>query len=544
MATMGAFCAPRERRQSGRDREPHGSVPKARKGVTTLTTNAATPGIDWQGDPQLSNPDLMPTPVQQRTWTTWNYGALWMGMVHNIFNFSWMGGLIAIGMSVWQALAIALTGSIIMTALIGLNGRVGARHGIPFAVWCRSTFGVYGANIPAIIRALVAVGWFGVQSYLGATAVNLLLAASIGPWGTLGHTVVGGLGLNLWIAMVIYWAINILVLRRGMETVRRFESWAGPMIFVVMLALLIWAIAVAHGLGPLFQTHSKFTNTWTFLLVGFIPGVAVFISGSWASMVLNITDLTRFARSNREQLLGTVIGLPIAQIVFFVMAAIIVSTGMAVFGKAFWNPSDLLSAINNPALSIIGALLLAIATISVNIPANIVSPAYDFTNLLPKVLNFRSAGLVAIILAFVYMPWKLMENPATLYGVLNNIGAFLGPATGIIMADYLFVRKQYLDVPALYKTHGRYRASGGFNLVSLIVLGVVTGILLIGEFVPSVAWLYNYAWFLGLLGGAAIYLIVVQVVKALSGGLPESLEPAGSLGEELDELEVVAGTTD
>ena len=501
--------------------------------MTRLTTNAAPPGIDWQGDSALSNPDLLPTPVQQRTWTTWNYGALWMGMVHNIFNFAWVGGLIAIGMSVWQALAIALTGSIIMTALIGLNGRVGARHGIPFAVWCRSAFGVYGANIPAIIRALVAVGWFGVQSYLGATAVNVLFAASIGPWRELGSVVLGGLGLNLWIAMVVYWAVNILVLRHGMETVRRFESWAGPMIFAVMVALLVWAIAVAHGIGPLFETHSKFTNFWTFLFAGFVPGVAVFISGSWASMVLNITDLTRFARSNREQLLGTVVGLPIAQLVYYIMASIIVSTGIAVFGKAFWNPSDLLTAINNPALSIIGALLLAIATISVNIPANIVSPAYDFTNLLPKWLNFRSAGLVAIILSFVYMPWKLMVNPATLFGVLNNIGAFLGPATGIIMADYFFVRQQRLDVRELYRTHGRYRATGGFNLISLIVLAGVTGTLLIGEFVPAVSWLYNYAWFLGLLGAAAVYLIVVAVVKASRGALPESLEPAGSLGEEL-----------
>lgn len=490
----------------------------------------------FHGDAALSNPDLMPTPVEQRTWTWWSYGSLWMGMVHNLFNFAWVGGLIAIGMSVWQALAIALTGSVIETILIGLNGRVGARHGIPFAVWCRSAFGVYGANIPAIIRGLVAVGWFGVQSFLGATAVNVLLAAAIGPWRDLGSTVIGGVGVNLWIAMIAYWAVNILVLRHGMETVRKFESWAGPMIFVVMLALLVWAITVAHGIGPLFQTHSKFTNFGQFMLIGFVPGVALFISGSWATMILNIPDLTRFARSNREQLLGTVIGLPIAQLVFYLMASIIVSTGISVFGKAFWNPSDLLNAINNPALSIIGALLLALATISVNIPANIVSPAYDFTNLLPRRLNFRSAGLIAIVLSFIYMPWKLMQNPATLFGVLNNIGAFLGPATGIIMMDYFVVRAQRLDVPELFRVNGRYRASGGFNLVGLLVLLGVTAVLLVGEFVPAVGWLYNYAWFLGFFGGGAVYWIVVQIVKAVRGGLPESLEPVGSLGQEYAEL--------
>lgn len=496
------------------------------------TVDASVGTTGWQGDPTLTNIDLVPTPVEKRTWTWWSFGALWMGMVHNIYNFTWVGGLVAIGMSVPQALAIAITGNLIQTLLIGLTGRVGARHGIPFAVWARAAFGVYGANIPALIRGLVAIGWFGVQSYLGATAVNVLLAATIGPWKDLGFTVVGGVGLNLWIAMIIYWAVNLLVIRHGMETVRRFESWAGPMIFVVMLALVIWALTAAHGIGPVFETHSKFTSFGSFFFGGFLPGVALYISGSWATMVLNIPDLTRFARSNREQFWGTMLGLPIATIIYYFMAAIIVSATLTIFHKAYWNPSDILTAINNPSLSIIGAILLAIATISVNIPANIVSPAYDLTNLLPKLITFRRGGLIAIVLSFLYMPWKVMQNPVSLFSVLGNIGAFLGPATGIIIADYFLVRKQLLDVPDLYRVNGRYRAVNGFNFVGLGVLLVSTAIIMTGEFVPAVNWLYEYAWFVGVVLGFLGYLGTVAIVKATSHSVPSEFEAVGSPGVE------------
>jgi NCS1 family nucleobase:cation symporter-1 len=502
----------------------------------TVSSSMQADALVGQGDPALTNPDLVPTPVGQRRWTWWSYAALWMGMVHNIYNFTWIGGLVAIGMSVTQAFAIAITGNLIQTLLIGLNGRVGARHGIPFAVWARSAFGVYGANVPALIRGLVAIGWFGIQSYLGATAINVLLTTAISPWKSLGATVAFDLPLNLWFAMIIYWAINVLVIRHGMETVRRFESWAGPMIFVVMAVLVVWAVTSAHGLGPIFQVPSKYRSIGSFLLTGFIPGVALYISGSWATMVLNIPDLTRFARSNREQFWGTMLGLPLATGVYYAMAATIVSATLALFGKAFWNPADVLKAINNPALSIVGAALLAIATISVNIPANIVSPAYDLTNLLPRVVTFRRGAVVAIILAFVYMPWRLMQSPETLYGILNNIGAVLGPATGIIIADYFIVRKQRLDIPDLYHTHGRYRAWQGFNLVGLGVLAAGTGLVLLGEFVPAVIWLYEYAWFVGLIVGFVGYLLVVGAIRLARGTLPHEFAPSGSVGEEAAQL--------
>lgn len=483
------------------------------------------------GDSRLTNADLAPTPIADRRWTWWNFAALWMGMVHNIFNFTWIGGLVALGMSIPQALTIALVGNLIMTAVIGLNGWVGARYGIPFAVWVRSTFGVYGANIAAMVRALIAIGWFGVQSYLAATAVNLLFTTVIPGWKGLDGTWLS-MPTNLWITMIVYWVFNFLVLRKGMHSVRRFESWAGPAVFVVMAALVVWALTTAHGGGVLLNQPSKYQSVGDFLAGGFFPALALYIAGSWASMVLNISDLTRFARSNRGQFWGTMIGLPAASLVYFGMAAIIVSATEEIFGKAYWNPTDVIAAVGNPTFKVIGALLLALATISVNIPANVVPPAYDLTNLVPRFITFKRGAAIAMIAAFVYMPWKLMANPATLYSILNNLGVLLGPITGIVIADFFVVRKRRLDVAALYRTHGRYRATGGFNITGLAVLAAVSGLLFLAEFYPPMKPLYDYAWFVGVGFGFVVHVIVARAARLLTGGLPVALAPAGTTGQE------------
>ena len=482
-------------------------------------------------DPNLANADLLPTPLEQRTWTTWSFAALWMGMVHSAFGFSVLGGMIASGMSALQALAVVFVANMVQLVLMVFTGRVGARFGIPFAVWARTAFGSLGANVPALIRGAVAIGWFGVQSYLGATALNALLGAVFDGWRQMDQQI-DGVAANLWIAMIVYWAVNFLVIRHGMETIRRFESWAGPMVFVALAPALIWALVEGHGLGPIFGTTSKYSSTGSFLLHGMLPGIALFISASWATMVLNLPDLTRFARSNREQALGTLVGLPIATVVFYGMAAIIVSGTQAATGKLLWNPSDVLVAINIPALTIVGALLIAIATMSVNVAANLVSPAYDITNFLPRWFTFKSAAYLAIVLGFVYMPWKLMATPDTLFSVLNNIGGALGPATGIILADFYIVRRGRLAIDELYVRDGRYWAQGGYNVAGLVVLVLVTALCLLGQIVGPLSWAYEYAWFVGLGLGFVGYLLVVWAIRRQRGALPSELEPAGDVGRE------------
>lgn len=486
-------------------------------------------------DPRLINDDLAPTPVSQRTWTGWNFAALWMGMVHSAFGFSVLGGMIAGGMSAWQALFVVLIANLIQLVLMILTGRVGSRFGIPFAVWARSAFGTYGANVPALLRGFVAIGWFGVQSYLGATAINALLGAVFSGWKEFDG-VVAGVAANLWVAMIVYWSLNFLIIRHGMETVRRFEGWAGPMVFVVMVPLLIWSIDKANGLGPVFHETSKYGTTGDFIIHGFLPGVALFISASWATMVLNLPDLTRFARSNRAQVRGTVIGLPLATIVFYGMAAIIVSGTQAHTGQLLWNPSDVLVAIDIPAFTIVGAILIAVATMSVNLAANIVSPAYDITNLAPRIFTFKRAASLAIVLGFVYMPWKLMESPDTLFRVLNNVGAVIGPATGILIADFYLIRRGRLDVDELYRRNSRYWARGGFNLLTLGVLAVGTIVCLLGQVVDAIDWTYEYAWFVGLGLGFVLHLLAVTLTRrSRAGELPVEFQPAGTAGIEAEQ---------
>lgn len=486
----------------------------------------AVPGAD----PGLINPDLAPTPVAARRWSAWNYAALWMGMIHSAFGFAVIGGMIATGMSAFQALFVVFAANMVQLGLMALTGRVGCRHGLPFAVWARSAFGIFGANVPALLRGIVAIGWFGVQSYLGATALNAMLGAVFDAWQSWDWHV-AGVAANLWLSMLAYWGVNFLVIRHGMETVRRFEGWAGPMVFVVMVPLVIWALVKGHGLGPVFSAPSKY-STSGFWLHAFVPGVALFISASWATMVLNMPDLTRFARSNRAQVRGLFWGLPLATLVFYGMAAIIVSGVQATTGKTLWNPADVLVAIGNPVLTIVGALLIAIATLSVNLAANLVSPAYDITNLLPRIFNFRRAAVLSIVVGFLYMPWKLMETPDTLFRVLNNVGAVIGPATGILIADYYLVRRRRLDVAALYRRSGPYWAHRGFNLWSLGVLVAGTGFCLAGQFSDAIDWAYTYASMLGVAAGFVLYLAVVPVARYAGHG--EVFAAIGDHGVEFD----------
>lgn len=500
----------------------------------TVTSEANRRMID--GDRRLTNEDLAPTPVAERRWTWWHYAALWMGMVHNIFNFTWMGGLILLGYSVWQAFIIAAVGTLVQTAFIGINGRVGARYGIPFPVWARSAFGVWGANIPALLRGAVAIGWFGVQSYLAALAVNLLFSEVIPAWDNLSSYSFLGAEANLWIAMIVYWLANMLVLHRGMESIRRFEVWAGPGIFVVLSVMLVWALLAADGVGPIFSQPAQIGMT-EFFATAFIPGVGLFIVGSWATMVLNISDLTRFAHSNKQQFWGTMIGLPLASLVYYAMSALTVSAGVKIFGEAYWDPASYLSAIGIPALSIVGALILALATISVNIPANIVSPAYDLNQLFPRLFTFKTAAILSIILGFAYGPWILMKDPETLFGVLSNIGVILGPITGVVMADYLVVRKRRIDVDELYKAQGAYRAWGGYNLVGIGVSAVVSAILFTGQLVPRMGWLYNNAWFIGVGIAFLGYIAVVALLRGIKADSAKFFRPAGDEGYEATDLD-------
>ena len=498
----------------------------------TDTAVPAGAALDLSSATNLANDDLAPVPTNKRTWGAWSYTALWLGMVHNIFGFAVIGSLMGTGLTAIQALISVLIACLMQVALLIITGRIGSRFGIPFRVWARAPFGVYGSNIPAILRGITAVFWFGIQNYLGASVLNALFSQVFGFWRHMGGSF-WGLSTSMWLSMLIFWAINFVVIKHGLETVRRFEVWAGPMVLIVMAVLVGWAIDAGNGLGPVFDssagTHKSVSS---FVAYGLIPAVATFMNSGFITMILNYPDLARFAKSNKSQVIGTLIGLPLGTVIYYGMSAIVVSGTQAKFGKALWDPGSVLTAIGNPFVTVIGAILLTVATISVNIPANLVSPAYDLVNLFPRVFTFKSAAVTAIVLAFAYCPWYWMRNEASFYDLLANLGTFLGPATGIMIADY-FVRRGRFDVDDLYRECGRYRYFGGFNPVAIGILVVTTGGVLMLKFIPHLSHLYLYSWFISLAVAFVSYWIVASTLVRHSrdgASLRAGMQPSGTKG--------------
>jgi NCS1 family nucleobase:cation symporter-1 len=461
---------------------------------------------EYTTDSRLANSDLAQIPKKRRTWTWYAYMALWMGMIHNIFNYAVAASLMAKGMSAWQAILTILAGNFVLIIPLLLIGHIGSRYGITFPVLARLSYGVFGANVPALIRAFVAIGWFGIQSYLGGAAFNVLLLKLIPGWQTLNEAFLG-LQLNEFIALVAFWVLEAFVTVHGIDVVRRFENFAGPIILVLMLGLLYWALTRMNGLGPLFDEPSKIHSTGGFLLV-FVPGV-ITIVGTFASMALNITDFTRFSRSSKDQAVGQILGLPIATLVFSFMVAITTSATIVVFGGKIWDPTKLLAHFNNVGILVVAVLALAAATISVNVAANLVSPIYDLINAFPRWLTYKRSVLVCVVLSFVIMPWKLMQSPDAVEGLLDAAGAFLGPATGVIIADFWLVKKRRISSRDLYRVEGAYYYRNGFNIVALVATGVGMLLSFSGNFLPALSFVKGYGWLIGIIAGFVIYSVLM-----------------------------------
>lgn len=458
-------------------------------------------------DGRLMNEDLQPISKGQKKWTWFSYMALWMGIVHNIFNYAVAASLIALGMNIWQALLTIFVANLVLMVPLAINGHAGSKYGIPFPVYARVSFGVFGANIPALIRAFVAIGWFGIQSYLGAMALNVLLLKVLPVWSHLS-TVVFGMPVNSWISLIVFWILEAILAIHGMEVIRRFENWAGPVILVLMLGLVFWAYHILHGIGPILHEPSKFHSTGAFLVV-FFPAV-ITVVGTFATMALNIPDFTRFSRSSKDQLVGQLLGLPITTFFFSLMSAFITSATVIAYGKAIWDPVELFKHFDNTFVLIVGAICLAAATISVNVAANLVSPIYDLINAFPKKLTYKKSALISIILAFIIMPWKLMQSPESVDTLLNTAGAFLGPATGIVIADFWILRKTVVSVEDLYKVDGIYKYKRGFNINAIIVMVVAMILSFAGNFVPALKFLSGYGWLIGILIGFFGYYVAMK----------------------------------
>lgn len=462
----------------------------------------------------LYNPDLAPTTLEQRNWGIYNFAALWISMAHCIPTYMLSSGLIAMGMNWKQAIFTITLGNLIVLIPMLLNAHPGTKYGIPFPVFARASFGTFGANIPALLRAGVACGWFGINAYIGGMAVNNFLIALFPAWKILGgDMMIAGLSLPAMITFLGFLGVNILLVYKGMNCLREFENWAAPLVLVMTFALLVWIVNEANGLGPIFASEGKL-NTWDTFLPVFIPSLTGMV-GFWATLSLNIPDFTRFGRGQKEQMIGQALGLPPTMTIFSVMGVVISSATIVVYGQAIWDPVDLLLKFSNPLVLAFSLFGIVVATLAVNIAANLVSPANDFSNLAPKHISFKTGVLITGVCAILMMPWKLLSDPSMyIFNWLNVYSGFLGPIAAVMIADYFVLRKTELDLEDLYRTDGKYSFTKGVNVPAMLALAAGVGVALVGKVIPSFAWLFNYAWFVGFAVSFVAYLVFMKAVPA------------------------------
>ena len=448
----------------------------------------------------LYNKDLAPVVLNRRTWGTYAYAALWISMSVNIPTYMLASGMIAGGMNWKQALFTVFLGNVLVLIPMLLNAHAGARYGIPFPVFARASFGVMGANVPAILRALVACGWFGIQCWIGGEAINAMLIALSPGWQ---HVPYGPA-----LCFGFFWLLNVLVILRGIETIRFLQGISAPFLLLIGLALLLWARGKAGGFGPMLATPSKFHSFPEFFRF-FIPSLTGVV-GFWATVSLNIPDFTRYARSQKDQMLGQALGLPATMTFYSFIGIAVTSATLIIFGQALWDPVAVLSRLGNPLAVVIAMLALLIATLNVNVAANVVSPANDFSNLSPRRISFRIGGLITCVMGIVMQPWRLMSSYGNyIFGWLVGYSGFLGPIAGVLICDYFVIRRKVLSAEDLYRRGGQYEYSRGIHWQAIVSLALGAGVAFIGLFVPALRVLYNYAWFVGFAVSFFAYLVLM-----------------------------------
>jgi NCS1 family nucleobase:cation symporter-1 len=449
----------------------------------------------------LINDDIAPTSISQRTWGTYNMAALWIGMSVCIPTYMLASGLIAGGMNWWQALMTITLGNVIVLIPMVLNAHAGTKYGIPFPVLARASFGTLGSNIPALLRAVVACGWFGIQTWIGGQAFNSMIVLLLPDWAKFDWGPAVG--------FLIFWAMNVYFIVKGTESIKWLESASAPFLILIGLGLLAWAYVRGGGFGPILSHPSKFQTLgefWSF----FVPSLTGMV-GFWATLSLNIPDFSRYAKSQRAQIVGQAIGLPPTMALYSFIGVAVTSATVLIFGEAIWDPVVLLAKFENPVVIVLALISLLVATLTTNIAANVVSPANDFANLLPRKISFKTGGLITAVLGIVMMPWKLLSDYGTyIFGWLIGYSSFLGPIAGVLIADYFLVRKQQLNVTDLYRRGGEYEFTKGINWKAVVAMAGGVLVALIGLLIPSLVFLYDYAWFVGFVVAFALYAMVMK----------------------------------
>ena len=468
----------------------------------------------------LVNDDLVAVPQSKRTWTTGNYAALWVSMSLCIPTYMLASSLIDGGMNWWQAIFTIFLGNLVVLIPMVLNGHAGAKYGIPFPVFARASFGVVGANIPAILRAIVACGWFGIQTWIGGFSLYLLLKIWWPSIEKLHPIFPASFGLETGpaITFLLFWLLNMVVVYLGVDSIKKLLVFKAFFLPFAALALLFWAISAGHGLGPILAQPSKFENSAAFWHY-FFPALTGMV-GFWATLSLNIPDFTRYAKSQRAQVVGQAIALPTSMTLFSFIGVVVTSATMIIYGETIWDPLVLAGKFESKFLVTIAMISVMISTLATNIAANIVSPANDFANISPSKISFKTGGYITGIIGILIMPWKLIADPSGyIFTWLIAYSGLLGPIGGIMIVDYYFINNKNLVLDDLYKLKGIYTFKKGFNIIAIIalilgVLPIIPGFLIqIKILEKELVWnwlaeMYNYAWFVGFFISGCTYWIL------------------------------------
>src|SRR5215216_1070828 len=479
-------------------------------------------------DSPLWNRDLAPTTINERTWTTYNIAALWIGMSVVITTYTLAGGFIEQGMNWWQAMLTILLGNTIVLIPMVLNAHAGTKYGVSFPVLCRAAFGTKGANVPAMLRAIVACGWFGIQTWIGGTAIDALFGVMFSAWNTSLSTIILGVALHTWIAFFLFWGIQVVIILKGVEGIKYLETWSAPLLLGGGLVLLVWASWRAGGLGRVL-TESAALQKQQGEFWHIFPGALTASVGYWATLSLNIPDFTRYARSQKSQMVGQALGLPLTMTAFAFIGVAVTSATLLIYGVAIPNPVELMSRFDNVLIILFATAVIFAAQLTTNMAANVVSPSNDFSNLNPRLISYVTGGLITAVIGILMMPWKLMGSMgAYIFTWLIGYSGLMGAIAGILICDYWVIRKQRLNLAGLFKTNGPYSYGSGFNWRAIVALcaaiaPVVPGFLRSASTPggqvsdPNVLdTLYTYAWFVTFALGFGIYYVLMRTAKGES----------------------------
>jgi len=460
--------------------------------------------------------DLKPVDIKDRTWNYYHIASLWIGMSVQVPTYTLASGLIANGMNWWQAVITIFLGNMIVLMPMVLIAFAGTKYGIPYPIFCRASFGIKGAHLPSLLRAGVACGWFGIQCWIGG---EFLYSALIGLFPSLG--VYSALKF---VTFFIFWAVNIYIGYKGSESIKWMEAWGAPILIGVGFLVIFWAVYAAGSISTLLAATDRIaaapgTAKASFAAL-FLPSLNGMIA-FWATIALNIPDFTRYAKSQKDQITGQLLGLP-TTMAFYAFVGVFGTLGsIIVFNRAIWNPAELIDAFHSPILSIFGGFVIFLATITTNIAANVVAPANAFANLMPKKISYRAGVIITGIAGIVIMPWKLYSDPSGyIFNWLGIYGSFLGPLAGLYIADYYILRKQKLNLYDLYLDNSQYyNYAGGFNPAALITYFISILPFCLDLFFNSFSGhVVNSSWIIGLLISFIVYPLFSKKGPSNFGG--------------------------